>query len=116
MGDPASAGQWYFLIDSQDEHAAATIARFESSRGSNPFQLWTALPSWARNLPLETYPPAARERLARVMPGYMKPRPPLAQAKSAITGTLVSVGCIAVVVIAVALLVLGAITAVRWVV
>ncbi|HYE60799.1 MAG TPA: DUF6584 family protein [Phycisphaerales bacterium] len=75
MGDPAAAGQWYFLIDSSDEHAPASIARFEASRGHNPFQLWIALPPWARNLPLDAYPPAARERIARIMPPFYKQGP-----------------------------------------
>jgi|GEM_PF-3142916 len=118
MGDPAAAGQWYFIIDSADPDAAAAITRFESSRGTNPFQVWTALPPWVRNLPLDTYPPHARERVARIMPPFIKDRHKRRTKQDRATDKATSIlitGCLIIVALAIiALLAIGGYTAVRW--
>jgi hypothetical protein len=68
MGDPLTAGLWYFLSDSRDRDAANLISRFVAHNQHNRERVLCALPRcWTQNssLALPAYVHARIERLEK---------------------------------------------------
>lgn len=114
MHDPIQAGRWYFLSESADQEADPSTQKFLRACNNDPRQVFSQLPRGSLARPLAKHPPAVAARLREL--GYIDPLsspPPPPETwidKLIVPLFLGGLGLI------LALVVIGFITVVRWLV
>lgn len=110
MHDPVEAGRWFLLCEHVDTWGEECIARFLSKHGDRMSQVFSELPQQVRLAHVDDYPPVVAARLKGL--GFTgKPNSRTSPRSAAPGSKLMAIGCLLVIVVLAAIVILKGIAA-----